>query len=153
METNLPIRVLHLEDNPLDIELIAETAARGGLKCAIKSVRTRDGLRDCLSKPDWDIILADFGLPGFDGLSALAIAREMRPTTPFVFVTGTMGEDNAVESLKHGATDYVLKQNLARLAPAVTTEVTPKRYSEMRTPHSMPPRKTVETNGASSPAT
>lgn len=118
MKTDHPIRVLHLEDNPLDIELIAELLRDAGLECAIEAVRTRQEFQKSL-EGRWDIILADFGLPGFDGLSALAIARELQPTTPFIFVTGTMGEDNAVESLKHGATDYVLKQNLARLAPAV----------------------------------
>lgn len=120
MQNKSPIRVLHLEDNPLDVELIAELLREAGLKCTIESVRTRDAFQDRLKDEwVWDVILADFGLPGFDGLSALTIARELRPTTPFIFVTGTMGEDNAVESLKHGATDYVLKQNLARLAPAV----------------------------------
>lgn len=118
MKTDPPIRVLHLEDNPLDVELIAELLREAGLKCAIETVRTRNGFQTHLQE-NWDIILADFGLPGFDGLSALAIARELQPTTPFIFVTGTMGEDNAVESLKLGATDYVLKQNLARLGPAV----------------------------------
>lgn len=120
METDPSIRVLHLEDNQLDVELISELLRESGLHCAIETVHTRDGFQSHLQhRQNWDIILADFGLPGFDGLSALAIARELRPNTPFIFVTGTMGEDNAVESLKHGATDYVLKQNLARLAPAV----------------------------------
>src|SRR5579862_1852773 len=99
MSSDHPIRVLHLEDNPLDVELIAELLRESGLDCVIETVCTRGGFQDRLQQ-DWDVILSDFGLPGFDGLSALSMARQMRPTTPFIFVTGTMGEDNAVETLK-----------------------------------------------------
>jgi len=116
---NQPFRVLHLEDNRLDAELIANILEDAGLDCRVETVQTRYGFQECLQRQDWDVILSDFGLPAFDGLSALAIAQDVRPTTPFIFVTGTMGEDNAVESLKQGATDYVLKGNLTRLAPAV----------------------------------
>lgn len=119
-EHSRPLRVLHLEDNPLDVELVAERLREAEIACAIESVHSRHAFRHQLHQRDWDIILADFALPGFDGRTALAIARQLQPCTPFLFVTGTMGEDNAVESLKLGATDYVLKQNLARLAPAVS---------------------------------
>lgn len=118
-ETKRPISILHLEDNPLDIELIAELLRSAGLDCAIERVRTRYAFQECLHWHEWDLILADFGLPAFDGLTALALARDLQPNTPFIFVTGTMGEDNAVESLKHGAIDYVMKNNLTRLSPAV----------------------------------
>jgi diguanylate cyclase (GGDEF)-like protein len=111
--------VLHLEDNQLDAELIASLLEDAGLNCRIETVQSRYSFQELLHRQDWDLLLSDFGLPSFDGLSALAIAQDVRPTTPFIFVTGTMGEDNAVESLKQGATDYVLKGNLARLAPAV----------------------------------
>jgi len=119
MELKRPVSILHLEDNPLDIELVSELLKDAGLDCVIERVRTRYAFQECLHWQEWDVILADFGLPAFDGLTALALARELQPRTPFIFVTGTMGEENAVESLKHGATDYVMKQNLARLAPAV----------------------------------
>ena len=72
-----------------------------------------------LARGGFDLVLADYRLPGFDGLQALALWRERRSDTPFLFVTGSMGEERAVESLKSGATDYILKDNLARLVPAV----------------------------------
>lgn len=115
----MAIRILHLEDDKLDMELIAALLRNAGLDCAIECVQTQPAFEECLEKQDWDVILADFSLPGFDGLTALAIARNLRRNTPFLFVTGTMGEENAIESLKGGATDYVLKTNLVRLAPAV----------------------------------
>lgn len=114
-----PIRILHLEDDQIQAKLIANLLADSGLDCSIDHVQTRDSFQEYLNRQDWDLILSDYRLPSFDGLGALALARETRPTTPFIFVTGTMGEDNAVESLKHGATDYVLKGNLTRLPPAV----------------------------------
>jgi diguanylate cyclase (GGDEF)-like protein len=116
---NAMIRVLHLEDNPLDRELVKNLLDDACLKCEVKAVQTRAAFEDEVRNDSFDVILSDFGLPSFDGLSALEIARDVCPETPFIFVTGTMGEDHAVESLKHGATDYVLKQKLARLGTAV----------------------------------
>ncbi len=113
------IRVLHLEDNALDTELVRELLRDSGLNCQISVARTRAEFDDYVQNQSWHVILSDFALPAFDGLSALEAAKQVCPATPFIFVTGTMGEENAVESLKHGATDYVLKQNLVRLASAV----------------------------------
>lgn len=113
------IRILHLEDNSLDSELVRELLDESGLMCDITNVHTRAEFEACLETQAWHVILSDFALPSFDGLSALETAKELCPSTPFIFVTGTMGEENAIESLKNGATDYVLKQNLVRLAPAV----------------------------------
>lgn len=115
----MPIRVLHLEDDKLDVELIGVLLRNAGLDCAIEVVHTRAAFEECLERQEWDVILSDFTLPAFDGLAALAIAQNASRTTPFIFVSGTMGEENAVASLKQGATDYVLKTNLVRLAPAV----------------------------------
>jgi PAS domain S-box-containing protein len=113
------LTVLHLEDNRDDGELVNRHLLRAGLECDIDRQQTRDGFLAGLERTDLDLILSDFTLPGFDGLSALALAREKRPEVPFVFVSGTIGEEKAIEALKSGATDYILKQNLARLGPAV----------------------------------
>ncbi|MDO9714097.1 HWE histidine kinase domain-containing protein [Paracraurococcus lichenis] len=112
-------RILHLEDSPVDAELIAEHLARPGLACTIRLVATRATYSAALIEDSFDIILADYVLPDFDGLAALMMARDLAPDTPFIFVSGTLGEEAAVEAVKRGATDYVVKQRLARLPVAV----------------------------------
>src|SRR6202008_3467359 len=88
--------------------------------CEITRIQTREDFVDSLKGPAFDVILADYRLPSFDGLTALSLAREMRPATPFIFVSGTLGgEEVAIEALKTGATDYVVKSRLARLVPSV----------------------------------
>lgn len=114
------VRVLHLEDSALDADLVCEFLRLIGVRCEIDRVWTRDSFAGALRAKDYDLILADHALPAFDGESALEIAREMAPHVPFVFVSGTLGEDVAVEAMKRGATDYVVKQRLDRL-PAVVT--------------------------------
>jgi signal transduction histidine kinase len=113
------IRVLHLEDNPDDLEILRNSLVGGGLCCQIQAVQTRGDFESRLKTETWNVIVADLTLPGFDGYTALEIARTVCPTTPFIFVTGTMGEDVAVETLKLGATDYILKQKLGRLDSSV----------------------------------
>ncbi|MBI4662832.1 MAG: response regulator [Verrucomicrobia bacterium] len=113
------LRILHLEDNPHDRELVQTMLAAEGLVCHIEQVETKEDFRLALEAGSWDLIMSDFTLPGYDGLSALALSAEKRPEVPYLFVSGTMGEEQAVESLKHGATDYVLKHRLDRLVPAV----------------------------------
>lgn len=114
-----PPAVLFLEDSDLDAELVAERLARSGLALAMERVSDRRGFVARLAAVRYDLILSDYDLPGFDGLAALALAREHQPDTPFIFVSGMMGEELAVETLKHGATDYILKQRLARLPAAI----------------------------------
>lgn len=113
------LRILILEDVPADAELMEHELKKAGIKFKSIRVDIRDdfikGLEDFLP----DIILADYKLPAFDGLSALEIAKEKRPDVPFIFVTGAMGEEWAVDSLKKGAIDYVLKDRLYRLTPVV----------------------------------
>lgn len=116
--TNL-IRVLHLEDNPNDQEIIRRSLAQGGLSCYVLAVQTSEDFESRLRNESWHVILADLTLPSFDGYSALEISRTICPHTPFIFVTGTMGEDVAVETLKHGATDFILKHKLGRLDSSV----------------------------------
>jgi len=113
------VRIVHLEDDPGDKELVHETLAAGDLNFSVHHVATRAAFTAALQGGPIDLILSDFALPAFDGLSALAIARELRPDVPFVLVSGTMGEEAAIESLRNGATDYVLKHRLSRLVPAV----------------------------------
>ena len=113
------LRVLHLEDDPNDTLLAQETLAAEGLACELVRVDTRTAFVGELRKGGYGLILADYTLPTFDGLTALAIARETCPDVPFVVLSGTLGEELAIDTVKNGATDYVLKQRLARLAPAV----------------------------------
>jgi PAS domain S-box-containing protein len=115
-----PIRVLHLEDNHIDRVLIAALLKQAELECEITGVETRAEFTRALYENPRHLILADLALPAFDGFSALSLARRLAPHTPFIFVSGVIGEELAVDSLKNGATDYVLKNHLERLAPAVT---------------------------------
>ncbi len=113
------IHLLHLEDDPADAELVRANLAEAGLACRITCVQSRDEFETVLRGGGTDIILADYQLPIYDGMSALRLSRELYSDIPFIFVSGTMGEEAAIEALTMGATDYVLKQNLSRLAAAV----------------------------------
>ncbi|HXU12609.1 MAG TPA: response regulator, partial [Candidatus Binatia bacterium] len=115
----MPLRILHLEDEPNDVELIRETLERDGLICEVDVATGREEFLAALERGDPELILSDFSLPGFDGPSALRIVRERTPELPFILVSGTLGEEAAIESLRSGATDYVLKHRLTRLGPAV----------------------------------
>jgi signal transduction histidine kinase len=113
------LTILLLEDNQDDAELAVVALRAGGIEFVIVRAENRSEFVAAIETNDLDLILSDYALPSFDGLSALKIARQMLPDTPFIFVSGTMGEELAIESLKSGATDYVLKNRLARLGPAV----------------------------------
>ncbi len=117
------LRILNLEDSPLDAELVHATLSDGGVECEILRVQTCADFVTALNSGDFDLILADYSLPSFDGLSALEVTQEIRPEVPFVLVSGALGEERAIEALKRGATDYVLKQRLERLVPAVQRAV------------------------------
>src|SRR6185369_3067265 len=109
---NRPIKesysILHLEDNHFDADLIHGTLAAADIVFEAVRVESRDQFIAAIERGGFDLILADYNLPSFDGISALAIAKEKRPEIPFIFVTGALGEERAIESLKNGATDYVL---------------------------------------------
>jgi signal transduction histidine kinase/DNA-binding response OmpR family regulator len=113
------LRILHLEDSTKDAELIEATLAGEGLACEVVLVDTREDFVAALEQGGFDLILADYGLTSFDGLSALRIAKEKCPHVPFILVSGTLGEELAIESLKLGATDYVLKHRLSRLVSCI----------------------------------
>jgi len=112
------IQILIVEDNEDDASLILFELRKGGVAFQAHRVDTRNQFLDALRQQP-DLILSDHGLPSFDGFSALAIAREKAPDTPFIFVTGSLGEETAITALKSGAADYVLKHHLVNLAPAV----------------------------------
>jgi signal transduction histidine kinase/DNA-binding NarL/FixJ family response regulator len=113
------IHILHLEDDPADAEIVQAMLAKAGLACRITQVQTRGEFETALCDGGTAIILADYRLPTYDGMSALRLSRELRSDIPFIFVSGAMGEEAAIAALTQGATDYVLKRNLSRLAPAV----------------------------------
>ena len=113
------ISLLLLEDSPLDAELALARLERAGIAFEYRRVEDRAGFEAAVRKHCPDLILSDYTLPSFDGLGALAIAQEVCPDVPFIVVSGAVGEEIAVESLKRGATDYVLKQHSHRLVPAV----------------------------------
>jgi PAS domain S-box-containing protein len=112
-------RILLLEDDPRDAELVEDLLKADQFACEITRVQTRADFIAALEKNDIDLILADYKLPSFDGLSALNFVLKSRPDLPFIFVSGTLGEEVAIEALKIGATDYVLKTRLSRLVPSV----------------------------------
>ena len=114
-----PLRILHLEDDAKDAELLQAMLEAEGIVSHVTRVDSQADFLASVEHGGFDIILADYTLPSFDGLSALRIALEKCPDVPFIFVSGTLGEEVAVEALKIGATDYVLKERLSRIVPAV----------------------------------
>ena len=116
---NTDLDVLLIEDSPADVELTLQRLTQGGLHCRHRVVATELELRRALQERIPSLILSDFSLPGFDGMTALAIARERVPHVPFIFLSGTIGEERAIDALLCGAVDYVLKSNPKRLVPAV----------------------------------
>lgn len=126
------LRILMLEDSPEDAELIVYELRRGGIGFETVRVATQEEFRRALEEYKPDLILADYRLPGFDGLTALRIVRAVSHEIPFIFVTGAMGEEVAIESLRSGATDYVLKDRLSKLVPAVKRAVKEARELAQR---------------------
>ena len=113
------LRILHIEDSEADSLLVQQRLLREGLDCQVDRVETREQFERALRHIPFDLILADCKLPRFSGLEALTLTKSLHPNIPFVFVSGTIGEEAAIESLRNGATDYVLKDRLSRLVPAV----------------------------------
>jgi len=120
------LRVLHLEDNDEDHALVAIHLRRGGINADIERVDNEQDLIQALTQ-DWDLILSDYNLPGYSGLAALDRVRSMGKLVPFILVSGEIGEDIAVQAMRNGANDYLLKSNLARLAPAALLAIEANR--------------------------
>ena len=119
MSIRPPLRILSIEDDPKDTELIRDLLETEGIVCEVTRVDTEAALLASIEQGGIDLILSDYTLPSFDGISALKFAMKACPDVPFIFVSGTLGEEVAIEALKIGATDYVLKTSLSRLAPSV----------------------------------
>jgi len=130
MKTKL--RILIVEDVAEDAALMQRELAQAGGEVTSKRVETEGELREALALGGWDAVLCDYTLPQFSGKRALIIVRAIDPDLPFIYVSGTMGEDVAVEAMKSGAQDYVMKNNLKRLAPAVEREL---REAQVRREH------------------
>jgi len=119
----MPLHVVHVEDNATDAALAESLLDAGGISCKVACVKTRESFLTALGQEKVDLILSDFSMPGFDGLSALEVARARRPEVPFIFLSGTIGEEIAIDALKRGATDYVLKDRMSRLPSSVQRAV------------------------------
>jgi PAS domain S-box-containing protein len=126
------LNILHLEDDRLDGDLIRETLAAQGTVAEMQLVQTERAFRAALLGGGVDLVLSDYSLPDFNGPSALRIVREMDPELPFIFVSGTTGEEIAIESLKSGATDYILKDRLQRLGGSVQRALSEVEQRKMR---------------------
>jgi signal transduction histidine kinase len=116
---NSPLRILYLEDDPKDADLVLATLEADGFASQLTRVENQIDFCASLEQGGFDLILADYTLPSFDGISALKIAVEKRPEVPFIFVSGTLDEEVAIEALKIGASDYVFKTRLSRIIPAL----------------------------------
>lgn len=125
-------RVLHLEDSDLDAAFVSDRLKKGGIAADIVRVEGRRPYVEMLQKERFDLILSDYQIPSIEGLEALELAIEYQPETPFIFVSGAMGEELAIEALQQGATDYVLKQRLVRLPGAFTRAIAEKVERDRR---------------------
>ncbi|SLN75707.1 PAS domain S-box protein [Oceanibacterium hippocampi] len=125
----VPLRVLIVEDSEVDTELLVRELRRGGYEPGYRRVAQSETFNEALDNQDWDIILCDYTMPGFSGTEALSLLRDRGLDIPFIFVSGTIGEETAVAAMRAGAQDYVVKDNLKRLFPAIEREL---REAEMR---------------------
>jgi len=132
------LKVLHLEDNEGDHALVTAHLRRGGIEADITRVETEIALIEALAE-DWDLILSDYNLPGYSGLAALDKVRSLGKLVPFILVSGEIGEDIAVQAMRNGANDYLLKSNLTRLAPAalLAIEANRTRIAKQRADHAL----------------
>jgi diguanylate cyclase (GGDEF)-like protein/PAS domain S-box-containing protein len=151
------IKVLLVEDVETDADLALRELKRAGIRCVGVRVDTESEFRRELTQFQPHVILSDFSMPHFDGMDALVIAREMSPDTPFIFISGTIGEEYAIGALRNGAFDYVLKNNLLRLPPAVERAVqdakarsAKRRAEQLRALEHLVNRRLAEADSASS---
>jgi len=124
-----PLRILFVEDSADDAELVLRVLRKGGYEVVHERVETASGLAQALKESEWDLIISDYSIPGFGGSEALRIVRERRLDLPFIMISGIEGEDLAVKVMNEGAQDFVNKENLSRLIPAIAREL---REAEVR---------------------
>src|SRR5207237_5543982 len=115
--------VLHVEDSEQDVALLMRHLSRVGFELVSERVETAAAMRAALATRTWDCILCDYSMPQFSALAALPLLQEMALDIPFIIISGTVGEAAAVEAMRAGAQDYLMKDNLARLAPTIEREV------------------------------
>src|SRR5689334_12119473 len=113
------MQILHLEDSAPDAELIHERLRDRWPEFSAVTVNNREAFEEAIQKEKFDLILSDYSLPAYNGLEALSYARRHCPEKPFIYISGTIGEERAIEALKNGATDYLIKDRPARLIPAI----------------------------------
>ena len=123
-EEKIAVQILLIEDDEDDALLVGRQLGRSGLEVDLHRVNTADRVREALATRTFSCVISDYAMPGFDGLTALRIVREHDPDLPFIVISGTLGERHAVELMRAGAQDYVMKGALARLGPAISREVT-----------------------------
>lgn len=132
MDDRKTIRLLIADDSKDDIDLILLRLRKGGYETDYLHVETADEMRAALRDQQWDLIICDYSMPDFDGLSALKIVKEQNPDIPFILISGNIGEELAVKAMKSGASDYLMKDNLQRLVPAVERELKEAKDRKMR---------------------
>ena len=115
----ITLKVLYLEDSPRDIEIIRELLIDAGYDLSMDCTEKKKEFTSLLHRNKYDIILSDFKLPGFDAFGALELSTEICPDVPFICVSGSIGEETAIELIKQGAVDYILKDRLVRLPLAI----------------------------------
>src|SRR6185436_8313073 len=118
-----PLKALLVEDSPEEAELVLLELLRAGCAVTWERVDTEPALRAAIRRESWDVVISDFAMPMFDGLSAFRIVKAYNQEIPFIFVSGVLGEERAVAAMRNGARDYVLKGNLRRLTAAVSREL------------------------------
>ncbi|MCX5815872.1 MAG: response regulator, partial [Proteobacteria bacterium] len=130
----ISLRTLIIEDSEDDTLLIVHQLERAGYKLTYERVGTADAMHEALERETWDIVISDYNMPHFNGLEALKLYKEKGLDIPFIIVSGTIGEEIAVETMVSGAHDYVMKNNLTRLVPAIQREL---REAELRREHKL----------------
>src|ERR1035437_6617774 len=138
---NKPVKVLIVEDSEDDAKLALRALRRGGFDPTYRRVQTAAELETALAQERWDAVILDFKMPGFTGMDALRIFRSTGIDIPFILISGTIGEETAVDAMKAGASDYVMKKSLARLAPALEREL---KETQMRAAHRRTQRDLIE---------
>ena len=127
-----PLKVLLIEDSEGDAALVLRALQKGGFTPECFRVETAAQMRDALGKQSWDVVLCDFNLPQFDGLAAMALLHETGKDIPILIVSGSIGEEMAVECMRRGANDYIMKENLPRLCPAIHRELADAKSRDQR---------------------